>query len=231
MISLIDEADETATPPSGETETTSEAPSASEEEIEEGDVGKKPAEARINDLLAKNRILEEKLDTVLERTAPPPPPVPEPLEPDVEKAISFFKKLGFVTNEELNGVKQTLKDEQTLNSEYYRLSSIYSGEDGRPKFVKSDVEDYMRKNGVYNPEVAYKALHETELTDYALRKAEEDRTQRPYVEKKSTLSANRTDNTISREKLQQVIANFSDPKNRLWYERNREKILELNAKG
>ena len=233
MDSSIDKVDKTTTPPSGETEINSEETLPASEENNGGEApSKKSAEARIDELIAINKGLENKIDTVLSERSVPPPPAPEkPLEPDVEKAKNYLRgDLGFVTKEDLDNTIKRMEDTQVLNTEHSRLSGMYDGVDGRPRYDRKQVEDYMRNNGVYNPEVAYKSLHETELTDWNLKKADESRKERPYTEKKSTLSANRSDNTITREKLKQVADNPT-PANREWYERNRSKILDLMHQG
>jgi hypothetical protein len=85
----------------------------------------------------------------------------------------------------------------------------------------------MRQNGVYNPEVAYKALHEAELFDWGLKKTEEKRKQRPYVERQGS-TVSRDDNTITRETISEWM---KTPEGRAKYERNRDKILKLMQEG
>lgn len=224
--------DKTATPPSGEIETPSEETFPESEEIQGEEVNKKSAESRIDELIARNKSLEEKLDSVLqERTTVPPAPA-EPVSPDLEKAKEFLRtNLNVVTREDLENLKQSLRDEQIVQSEDARLSELYSGEDGRPKYDPLKVKEYGKVNGIYNLEAAYEQLNKAELADWAIRKAEEGMKQRPYVEKGGSSTANKNQNTITREKLQEVVANMSDPKNREWYEKNRDKVLELYRQG
>lgn len=196
--------------------------------------GKKSAEARINELTGKIKDLEEQV--AKKETAPPPPPPPAPsndgkLSPDDQKALDYLQSLGFTRKGEVEEKVRTIEERIALDSEHNRLVSNYDGADGRPKYEKSKVEQYMRERGVYDPEVAYKALNEAELLDWNIKKSNEGGKQKPFVDKPGGGSVNRgSENTITREKLAEV-ANNPTPANREWYERNRLKILDLMAKG
>lgn len=231
MNSPLDQVDEQTTADStSEIERPSEEVVVDEQPIsEEEEAPRRNAEGRINELLARNKELERKLDMVVDRMAPPPPPPPmSTASPEVQKAIEYLRELGFTHKDDLSRELQALKDQEVLNSEHFRLASGYDGSDGRPKYDKNEVEDYMRQSGVYNPEAAYKLLHEPELTDWALKKAESTRKQRPYVERANSSALNRDDNTITRD----VIAEWmKTPEGRMKYEKNREKILKLMQQG
>jgi hypothetical protein len=108
-----------------------------------------------------------------------------------------------------------------------RLESMFDGADGRPKYDRTAVEEYARKNAIYNPEVAYRELHRTELFDWELKKLDEKKKQRPYVEKQGS-TMNRDDNTITREKIAEWM---KTPEGRAKYERNRDKIIKLMQQG
>ncbi len=87
----------------------------------------------------------------------------------------------------------------------------------------------MRDHAVYDPEVAYKALNEPELLDWAIKRAGSGKTQRPYVERGGGSGRQaQEDNTITREKIDEWM---KTPEGRMKYEQNREKILELMTKG
>ena len=89
----------------------------------------------------------------------------------------------------------------------------------------------MRDHSVYDPEVAYKAMNEAELLDWNLKKADAGSKKRPYVGKPGGSGVTRaSDNQITREKVQEV-ANNPTPVNRAWYERHRDKILQMMADG
>jgi len=191
--------------------------------------GKKSAEARINELLAKNKELESKLDTIEEKMAPPPPPPidsTQELTPEVQRAVSYLKKLGFITKEEQDKKIREVQDRAFLNGEHLRLENKYSGNDTRPKYDSKEVEDFMRKRGIYDPEVAYEKLYKKELFDYELKKYDEGRKKKPFVQKAGSSAGSREDNTITREKITEWI---KTPEGRMKYEQNRDKILKMMA--
>lgn len=189
---------------------------------------KKSAEARINELTAELRTTQDELRGMKEERKVPTPPPDRPVTPEVQKAVGALRDLKFVQEDDLNKKIQEIEDRLALNTAHLRLEGSYDGSDGRPKYEKSAVEGYMRQNGVYNPEVAYKAMHETELLDWALKKAEGSTKKRPFVERPGSPGSNRDDNTITREKIAEAL---KTPAGRDWYEQNRDKILELTAKG
>jgi len=191
--------------------------------------GKKSAEARINELIAKNKELANKLDTIEEKMAPPPPPPTDStqeLTPEVQKAVNYLKKLGFVTKEEQEKKIREVQDRAYLDAEHGRLENRFSGADGRPKYEKREIEEYMRKRGIYDPEVAYEQLFKKELFDFELKKYEGDRKKKPFVQKTGSSAGTRDDNTITREKIAEWI---KTPEGRIKYEQNRDKILKMMA--
>jgi len=196
---------------------------------EEKTPGKKSAEARINEILAKNKQLEEKLATIEEKMAPPPPaPIDgtQALTPSVQKAVDYLKDLGFVTKDQQDKKMREIQDRATLDSEHVQLESRFSGSDGRPKYERKDVEDYMQKRGIYNAEAAYKLMFEKELFDAQLKDYEGDRRKKPFVQKAGSSAGTREDNTITREKIADWL---KSPEGRVKYEQNREKILKMMA--
>jgi hypothetical protein len=200
---------------------------------------KKSAEGRIHQLISKNKELEERLASVekekekiftqtpsVESTVVQKEPV---VTPEVQKALEFLKVQGFVTKDELEKVQKETQNRQMLDNEHLRLQTTYDGSDGRPKYDKEKVEDYMRTQGIYNPEVAYKVMNETELLDYELKKAEERLKTGPYIEKGGMKGEEAAQaKAISPEKIAKAAMT---PEGRAWYERNRDKILSLMNKG
>ena len=230
MTSLIDEVDETTTTDSNSgTETETDDTATEDGAASEDDASSRGAESRINELLARNKELEKKLDMIADRMAPPAPRTSgTEKNPEVEKARDYLKsQLGVVTKDDLEQRLKDLEDRQILLGEHGRLESHYDGSDGRPRYDRTGVEEYMRKNAVYNPEVAYKALHETELFDWGLKKSEDKKKQPPYVEKRGQ-AVNQEDNTITREKIAEWM---KTSEGRLKYEQNRDKILKLMQQG
>ncbi len=188
---------------------------------------------RIDELTGKIYTLEKELkDTQKKVTVPPPPPDNTP--PDVQqkrKAATDYihRELGFPTTTDVEQKLQAIEDRMALNNEHMRLQGEYDGEDGRPKYNKTKIEDFMRDHAVYDPEVAYKALHEAELLDWAMKKGQGERKARPYVEKGGSSSRNAIeDKTITRDKIEEWM---KTPEGRMKYEQNRSRILEMMTKG
>lgn len=235
--------EETTPSPSDETKTDSgdyTADLSTEEDPEYAPQRKKSAEARIHQLVAKNKELEERMagvekakDQNFDRQPTPPvqPQVKpeEQLTPEVAKAVEFLKSQGFTTKEDLESFERKTSDRQALNSEHVKLITKYDGSDGRPSYNQDTVENYMRNNGIYKPEVAYKMLYETELLDFELKRVEGKLKTKPYVERAGTDGAETAQKrSISKEKIENAALT---PQGKAWYERNREKILDLMAKG
>jgi hypothetical protein len=231
---------------SDETETTTEDINYSEDvltpeeqELQEGKLARKrDAESRIQQLVAKNKELETKLiETEQARQVQyPTPPVQtsieQPLNPEVQKAVDFLKDQGFVTKKDVVTKEEYSqeKDRFALDQAHIRLENQFDGSDGRPKYDKESVEHFMRTNGVYNPQIAYEQLNKSELLDFELKNAQVKVKNRPYIERPgNSVSEHAISNkTITREKVEKAM---QTPEGRNWYERNRNKILDLYQKG
>lgn len=194
---------------------------------------KRTAEARINELTGRLKQTEEELKALKARedkTPMPPTDKPES-SPEARKVIEQLESLGFTRKGSVEQQIKQIESKMELNAEHSRLTNEYDGSDGRPRYDKTKIEGYMRDRSIYDPEVAYKAMNEAELLDWHLKKADAGSKKRPYVEKPGGSGVTRsTDNQITREKLQEV-ANNPTPLNRDWYERNRNKILQMMADG
>lgn len=233
-----EEEETTSTSPSDETENPSDDFDFKDDlktDDEDAAPRKRSAEARINQLVAKNKELEDRLNHVDERTSMPStvptPPIQRDQDesnPEVKKALDFLKQSGFTTKEDLTKGLQEIEDRRILDTTHRDLEGNYDGQDGRPKYRRSEVEEYMRTQGIYNPEVAYKALHEEELLDWQLKRAEGKRKERPYVQAQGASTGDSGKNTITREKIAKAMLT---PEGKAWYERNRTKILQLSAEG
>lgn len=212
----------------------------SEGETPEGQPKGRTAEDRIDELLSKNKEMLEKLEerdekvTELEERLnqmPVPTPLPSiPQSPDVQKAIDFLKKEGkFIDAQELESRLKGVQDRMYLDSEHIRLETKLHGEDGKPKYDRAKVEEFMRQRGIYDAETAYEKLYRTELLDWEIKKFETDRKKKPYIaQTKSTAGSEAEEQTITREKVAEWI---KTPEGRLRYEHNRSKILQLLAEG
>lgn len=79
----------------------------------------------------------------------------------LEVAKETLKKLGFITKDEQQKMAQEEKAANMFISECNRLEGKYDGKDGMPKFVATEVAEYMdelAKTGQFisDPETAYK---------------------------------------------------------------------------
>ena len=231
--------DETTSSPSDEMETTSEIDFNQDIPDEGADQDeaaprKKSAAGRINELISQNRQLldemrdlKEKVETPTYQPAPAPAPQVQAEDPNVERAIELLKSKGFTTKEELDSRIKQIEDRQVLNGEHSRFENDLDGEDGRPKYDRQKVENYMREHGIWDPQAAYREMNFDELVDWELKKAEGKARKGPIIEKGSS-TAGTQQNAITREKVEEALKN---PQGKAWYERNRTKILDLMAKG
>lgn len=237
--------EETPSAPTAEKETTegeSVAPSKeeetpktfSEEELEWSKL-KGSTQDRIRQLIQeRNEERNKRIQTEgVRQPAPEIPPAPLPntgyanQQPTNEQmtaeqiqAVQSLRKYGIVTQEDL----QAVRDRLILDSEYQRLESVYAGKDERPKFDRVEVEDHMRKTGIYNPEKAYKDLYEEELFDWKLKRTQkEEKGKEPYTTKPKASSTGKGE-PITAESVREKL---SSPGGREWWEKNRNKILPL----
>lgn len=235
--------DENANPLEGKDQPSAPSEGAAPEGSEER--RGRTAEDRIDELLSKNKQMEEELKSRPTReefdslkskleTVPTPPPVApeEPQSPDVQKAIDFLKSKGkFVDEEKLRKEMQFVKDQMYLDSQHQRLENKYDGSNGMPRYDRAKADEYMRSHPVYDPEIAYEQIYKDELLDWNIKKLESDRKKKPYIARPSSTSGTQTDdNALTREKVQEWVSNPT-PENRQRYEQNREKILKLMAQG
>lgn len=205
-----------------------------------GEESKKSARARINELSGRLKEKQDELTQVKAELAAtkrtPTPPVNDAQDPaatpEAQRAIAYLENLGFVRKDLVEAEVGKVGGYVAKETAHLRLGREYDGSDGRPKYDQEKVEKYASEHHIGDFESAYKLMHESELLDWNLKKANtgESRT-RPFVERPGSSGVNRTDpNAITREKLQEV-ANNPTPANRLWYERNRLKALDMMARG
>lgn len=230
---MVDENNQPVTPPSGDTPNQlEETPAGEGGDIAERGKSKKDAESRIHELVDNNKTLAEnlkatqdKLAALEQRLAPPSNTTNSPV---TQKTVEYLKSLGFTQKAEVDAQVQAVRDRMALDTEHMRLSGEYDGADGRPAYNQTEIEKFMRDQGIYNPEVAYKAMHEAELLDWSMKKANGNTRQKPYIEKPGSTQSNREDDTITREKLEEWM---KTPEGRIKYEQNRQKILSLMSEG
>jgi len=204
----------------------------SEEELEWAQL-KGSTQERIRQLIRERNELREKLKSMTnprEQVPPPAPPIgpatQEPIGPgeltwEQKQAVETLRRFGIATKEDL----QAVQDQIILDAEYSRLERLYDGSDGRPKFDRVEIEDHMRKTGIYNPEKAYKDLYEEELFDWrvAQSKGKPKEKEKTYTEKPTPSAEGKTE-PISIESIKERL---SRPDGRIWWEKNRDKILPI----
>lgn len=205
-----------------------------QQDEDSSDASKRSAQARIDELTGRLKEQEKELKElktkVPEKTPMPPVNNPE-ASPEAQRVIAQLESLGFTRKDTVDKELRTIEERIELNAEHLKLSNEFDGSDGRPKYDKTKIESFMRDRGIYDPEAAYKIMNEAELLDWNLKKADAGSKKRPYVEKPGGSGVTRsTETQITKEKLQEV-ANNPTPANRDWYERNRNKILQMMAEG
>jgi hypothetical protein len=194
--------------------------------------GKKDAEARIQQLVSKIKDLEGKLDRV--GSQQPTQPVPgqkQQLTPELQRAKDQIKTLGYVDEEVLEKRIRQMEDRILLDTEHSRLESSLTGDDGRPKYERKEVEEFMRKKAIYDPETAYEKLYKEELLDWNIKQA--DKRKKSAPPKSDSGQAKGAEQkgdtqTITRDVIREKM---STPEWKSFYDKNREKILSLMQKG
>jgi hypothetical protein len=81
------------------------------------------------------------------------------------------KAIGIVTNDQLeewfeskfSQKYSSTREAERLLEDTSKLEKEINGSDGRPKFNQQEVLEYMRDNGIRNPQVAYKLKYEDQL--------------------------------------------------------------------
>ena len=193
--------------------------------------GKKDAEARINQLVGKIKDLEDKLENVGDSKVPAPVPgAPAPLTPELQRAKEQIQSLKFVDEDALEKRVRQMEDRILLDTEHGRLETSLTGDDGRPKYERKEVEEFMRKKAVYDPETAYEKLYQAELLDWHIKEAGKKKSAPPRSDSgqaKGTEQKGDTQ-TLTREMIREKM---STPEWRSFYDKNRDTILSLMQKG
>lgn len=187
-----------------------------------------PVQKRVRSLVETKNALLEEVQTLKTRPAyvPDAPNIPavseEQLSSEQQLAVANLKKMtGFITEAEL----QQIKDQITLETEYSKLESRFSGDDGKPVFDRAEVERHMRDTGIYNPEKAYEDLYKDELFDWRLKQksSHSDTPKQVFSERPSSSTASKTE-PLTVDGLRQRLA---QPDGREWWDKNRERILPM----
>jgi len=146
-------------------------------------------------------------------------------DPQLQQAIDKLTEVGFVKQEDLKKEMQRLQDRMVLEGEHERLKIKYPGNDKLPPYDPVEIEEFMKREGLYNPEVAYKEMYEAERIQAAKEEALQQ-SKGVYSETpgESPVKGQASESGIlSREQIGRMTP--------AEYEQNRTKILELSAKG
>ncbi len=152
------------------------------------------------------------------RREPETPKTETPSTDEVQEAVKKLREFGVVTKDDL----QAITDRMYLEREHDRLESRYNGSDGRPKYVREEVEDYARTHYFGgNLEAAYKDMYWDELVDAEVRTKGSSKT--TYTEKPTT-SVKVGEKPLTKQSLRERLR---EPDGAEWWAKNREKIEPL----
>ena len=120
------------------------------------------AQDRVRELVKRAKDAEAEAERV-KNFAPQPAYVPSaPVTPDnleVQQAVRKLSEVGIATKEDVESTINTRLNQIRWDQEMSRLSNEYSGNDNSPKFVREEVEDYIRSHPQfmgYAPEDVFK---------------------------------------------------------------------------
>jgi hypothetical protein len=187
------------------------------------------AEAIIPQLTAEKRELERKLEEQPQQSVPQSNEAT--LSPDEIQAKNLLTgKLGIADQDSIQREIRALESRLTMDSKHARMENVYDGSDGRPKYDRVEIEDFMRTRGdIFDPETAYEKLYRDELLDWEIKKATSNQKPKAY-EEAPTAPAKRESGAITAEKVAEMQAKGRDVF-LSWYTKNREAIKALAAEG
>ena len=138
------------------------------------------SEAATKALEDSNRRIES-----LERRFAPKEEIDEERAEQIKLLKDLGKDAGFISKEdhekELARERARTEDERLFND----LSKELDGSDGRPKFEKEKVEQFMLDNNVFDPKIAYNAMNQDALMQHAVEQALAGK-KAPYAHKPSS---------------------------------------------
>ncbi len=112
----------------------------------------------------ENKALKEELEQVKSQAqARQQTQVGELSEDQIQQAREQAKKIGIVTQGDLDSWYTSRRAAEKLLEDCKALEDEVNGEDGRPKFTTEEMLTHMQETGIKNPMKAYKDKYETEL--------------------------------------------------------------------
>jgi len=181
---------------------------------------------RIRKLVNDKRQLLEEKEKLLRAQMPPPPPIygSNQPTPEVQDAVRKLSDVGIATDEKVERKINESLGQLRYDYEVSRLETKYSGEDGEPKFVRDEYEEYIATHPQYKnylPEDIYKKMYEEELLNLEVQKRQG---QAPKTTR--TLKPTRTQvqgETMTPEYIEERL---KQPDAQEWYTEN---VAKINA--
>lgn len=134
-------------------------------------------------------------------------------EDTIRKAREEAGKIGLLTREDVQNYfaqefpkyYQQQRAADRLLEKMDTMSSSLTGEDGRPRFDVDDMLAYMQKEGIADPEKAYKLRYETELDTWKAQQLKDARPTGVYTPNQGPAVKSPPRQKITRENLKDVI--------------------------
>lgn len=180
---------------------------------------------RIKKLIRRAQDAEAKSVSGETRVVPPPPANFQ--NPETKVALEQLANAGVTTDEKLESKLNERENRLLWNFEMNRLESKYDGSKGEPKFVRDEVEDFMRTHQnlvAYAPEDVFRfKMFNDEFSNL------ERQTTSPKTGQTSTLrpsKANVQDEAMSPERIEETLQNpnMTLEQKQQWYDANLDKI-------
>ena len=148
---------------------------------------------------------------------------PEATTAEFQQAVDKLKEVGkFVTEDKL----QQIQDRMVLDRAHDRLEGKYQGSGSLPKYIREEVEDFARRKGIYDMDVAFQTLYRDEFLDHEVAKRlDKGGNKTSYTEKPKTSSATK-EQPMTREYIQKKLAG---PKAEAYafYDKHKETIEQV----
>ncbi len=159
----------------------------------------------------------------------PQPQYQPPLTPNNPEVISAVQKLsdvGMATKDEVKKEINQSLGQLIYNFEIEKLENKYNGNDGLPKFERSEYEDFVQKHPQYQnyqPEDVYEKMYSEEILDARAKTL----TGKPSV----TSSLRPTKTTVREDALtpEFIEKRLQQPDGRKWYAENQQRINDALA--
>lgn len=112
----------------------------------------------------ENKTLKEEIEQLKKKEVRPEPvQTDEFSEAQIQQAREQARKIGIVTQGDLDSWYQTRRSAEKMLDECGNYEKDVSGDDGRPKFNTEEILTHMQETGIKNPMKAYKDKYENEL--------------------------------------------------------------------